>query len=226
MEKSEIELQLNKIIEDLEPQSKYKWIPYLGSDYLSENQTKRVLIVGESTYLENVEGGYWNSLHNLQEYPTRQVNEVAIHDRGNFFKAVRKIVQVDRNVDGKSFWDNVAFINMVRVPMFNSNQRPINAQYEFGSRLLLKMLPIIKPDVVIIFSKKSSDFFRGALKASSHILEEVGNYADRKIGKKHIYHFLINKGTPDQVEFIGTHHPRSGVKVNELKSYLTLHKIL
>ncbi len=129
--------------------------PWVGRNYNKGLSGKRVLVLGESHY-------DWDS-RNKETDPIDQslsvwcVAEQVVTDfRSRFYTSVAKafVGEYPTSKQRGSFWNSVAFYNYVQeIVGMGPRIRPTHEMWKASQPVFLRVLSVLKPDIVFVFGK-------------------------------------------------------------------------
>jgi len=177
--------------------------------WMGENYTKggfnglQLLFVGESTY---------HDPHSPEKkaLPTSKnlITAVLNGEQGRWTSFYTKIYKVTTGrthetpskEDIKRFWESVAFVNYIPVPIASTSRvRPTNDQWESAREPFLKVLAEVNPDGIILLGKEL-----GRKLIGTRVVERKSS---KKIDVGYIQ--VGNRSIPTRVEI---QHPSTGFK--------------
>ncbi|MCQ2199016.1 MAG: hypothetical protein MJZ19_04765 [Paludibacteraceae bacterium] len=138
------------------------WIPWVGDNY--ENASCKVLLVGESVYATNDNDDtleHYDEINSNPDYVRERNVKWWANDEKNvnprpFPKNTMDLLcRENAQLDKNSFWNGVAFTELIQVAMSNSSDRPASAQREAGLVALFETIDILKPDYVLFLHNES-----------------------------------------------------------------------
>lgn len=142
-----------------------RFIPYKGELYWDGMDGQRVLLLGESHYRTE---GLSDALEVTRPFTQDHFREMASQVRssrdGPFFKALdlvltgRKDFELHEAADA---WKRVAFMNLSQVLAGSqANHRPRNVALRDGGDVLVRdILPVLRPDVVLVLGRTAWRLF-------------------------------------------------------------------
>lgn len=151
--------------------TRHKWpdavrfIPYCGELYWEGLDGERVLLLGESHYRKE---GLSDSLEVTRPFTQDHFREMALPVRkggdGPFFKALDLVLVGQQDFDlqeAADSWKRVAFMNLSQsLAGSQANHRPRNeALREGGDVLVRDILPMLRPDVVLVLGRTAWRLF-------------------------------------------------------------------
>ena len=126
-----------------------KWRPWIGDHY------RGLVVLGDSHYED---GHYWQEGNN-------DVPSILIRKRlaervefAKFFSPVEQCLINNEFVESNqrnALWQGVAFWNVVPRLLSNSKEPPANDDFSQGWTIFFQIADIIRPEVVLVFSKRS-----------------------------------------------------------------------
>ena len=122
-----------------------KFQPWIGENY-ETNPKGRILLLGESHYL--------NGEKETSDFTTQVVNNFKNHFEdfnSPFFERIGKIFD---SKDCFKIWNNVAFANLIQSGLDKAKTQPLDEDWETINPAFEKLLAALKPDKVIVFSKR------------------------------------------------------------------------
>ncbi|MBB3842763.1 uracil-DNA glycosylase [Xanthomonas arboricola] len=149
----------------------YRWpvavrfTPYWGDLYWEGIQGKRVLLLGESHYRRE---GLSDSLEVTRPFTQHHFREMALPVRngrdGSFFRALDLVLTGQQGFqlqEAAEAWRRVAFMNLSQAfAGSQANHRPGNQALRDGGDVLVRdILPVLRPDVVLVLGHTAWRFF-------------------------------------------------------------------
>ncbi|MBK0024702.1 hypothetical protein IAE57_00860 [Stenotrophomonas sp. S48] len=143
-----------------------RFIPYMGDHYWEGIDGQRVLLLGESHYRRE---GVSDALGVTRPFTQDHFREMALPVRngrdGPFFKALDLILtgrQDFKLQDAAEAWRRVAFLNISQAfAGSQANHRPRNQALRDGGDVLVRdILPLLRPDVVLVLGRTAWRLFR------------------------------------------------------------------
>lgn len=125
-----------------------KFQPWIGNEY-GENNSDRLLLLGESHYLQGEE--------NHQSDFTTQVVTNFLNDEQMetpYFKRINLLFNQD-----KSFWDKIAFANLIQSGLDVSKSQPTEEDLSTIAPAYKILLNTLKPNKVVVLSKRMWDYW-------------------------------------------------------------------
>jgi hypothetical protein len=173
-------------LDDRHWSSEIGFLPFVGPSYEHGITEIRVLLLGESHYIEQgidnspeVTRPYTRKIFNDRIEPKRQAGD------GRYFPPLDRLLtgKVDPSPqDAASIWRRVAFSNLVQEFVgTKGGDRPEGTQFCDGSRILVEhVLPVLRPDVVLVLGRET---WRG-LDAGA-VLRELQPYCAEEVRARH-----------------------------------------
>lgn len=209
-------------IQNLNP----NWLPWIGKDFNSNENKKRLLIVGESNYLnEQVDVTEKDYMRKLIEkdgthngwYETNQFI-------GERHIKLEKILSVDPNdVNSKrKFWGESVYFNLIQTPLESrdENDRPHYSLYLEGWNVFFQLLAILNPHYCIMNGVESYNHFYeryaekfGYSTIDKIKLDKIGGAYPRKI-------VLENISSGDKIKILFIQHTSRGMKLEPWECFI------
>lgn len=213
-------------IKDLNP----NWLPWIGKDFNSPENKKRILVVGESCYLtEDVDVNQDEYIRKLIEkdgtldgwYETNQFI-------GQRHIKLEQILSIDPNdVNSKrKFWEKSVYFNLIQTPLESRDEkyRPLYPLFLTGWEVFFQLLAILNPHYCIMNGVQSYDHFYeryaekfGYSTVEKIKLEKIGNTHPRKI-------ILENISSGNKIKILFIQHSSSRISKIRLESWQTFIK--
>ncbi|HYQ24392.1 uracil-DNA glycosylase family protein [Stenotrophomonas sp.] len=162
------------------------FVPYVGKRYLGGFEGRRVLLLGESHYRSE---GIDNDPLITRPFTRRTFDDMQTCTReggGKFFNELDRLLtnQTDPSLPlAADAWQQVAFCNLSqRFAGTASGHRPSSDDFREGSDVLLKyILPILRPDVILVLGRTAwRRFNHGKLADHPVFLAPRANSAERR----------------------------------------------
>ncbi|MGB3472853.1 MAG: hypothetical protein WBA51_18705 [Erythrobacter sp.] len=128
--------------------------PWVGENYekVGLRDGQKLLLVGDSHYASDISDGRNTDLTN------KVVHQMIDDGEWAFFKHVRMVANgLEEPIEMKSFWHQVAFVNLLQETLPESSSIPSKKQIANGWLALRETVEELKPDVMFIFSARAWD---------------------------------------------------------------------
>lgn len=135
------------------------WLPWVGLQYASQPDGKRLLIVGESHYYDEKEfPGSKKAVMNPIE--TRWIaKKMGMDSETNgtrFFQSVNAVLDGLGPITKKALWEKSAFYNFIQRPMNTNKERPSDDDYKVALSAFRHILYVLKPDACLFFGVEAA----------------------------------------------------------------------
>lgn len=151
-----------------------KWLPWVGANFETLELKDRLLIIGESHYLSDVEGSA--EKHDSETYTRRVIEELAI-DRCYYgtriFPNLHKTLFGHDKFNSKIFWNLVSYYNFIQRPMDSNKKRPGNSDYLKGWKTYLEIIKILKPKTCLFIGTSAANSLTKALENTGFSTDKI-----------------------------------------------------
>ena len=183
-----------------------KWLPFVGDNYLKISDNNKLLIVGESHYLDPDDPKSIER-HNSIDFTREVIDELAI--RGNhygtrIFPKFHKAMFANNEFDTKTFWNLTSFYNFVQRPMETNKNRPTDDDFYNGWLTFFETIKILKPKTCLFIGVKASNSLKRQIRGSD--LELVSFTKEDKISKTCPRRATIKNADGQSIELIFIQH--------------------
>ncbi|MDZ7847413.1 MAG: ATP-binding protein [Owenweeksia sp.] len=195
-----------------------KWLPWVGSDYQQLPAGKKLLIVGESHYLDKDKLEKSTLRHSDPGYTRQVVQEIAIDGnkyKTKFYAPLHRCLFGTNKFDRNQFWQNIAFFNLVQSSSGDKKKRPRKSHYLEGWEFFAEALEALGPDKCLMLGTTSASHLKNGLRNTDLKLLEIKKH--KKIsgalprlailvtpsGKKVELHFIKHCSQIFQLEKVG-----------------------
>ncbi len=154
-----------------------EWLPWIGSNYLTSQNGKKLLLIGESHYFNSNEKGSVEK-HEDNGYTRIVIEKIAIGKEYKQYK--NKAAKIFPNVhftflgndycDTTSFWNKVGYYNFVQTPMNTNRGRPTKNDYTNGWRNFDEVIGVIRPDTCIFLGNSAAKHFPKIFNSGTKII--------------------------------------------------------
>ena len=184
-----------------------KWLPFVGKEYF--NQLDRLLIVGESHYLPVDED---EALYLRKEWTREFIYKEGLQIQPYYINTSKNklISNVEKTInifDPNFSWDNACYFNLIQrlLPSIQGKDRPVYHDYIFGLRVFSKLLPLLKPKMVLFCGIEASKHIKGVFEGEKIQINDIYT-PDEKINGSYPKVFEIKQDNIDcKVYFV--RHP-------------------
>lgn len=138
------------------------WLPWIGEKYFEIPSEHRMLVIGESHYLDQgkvpaeAEADRINKMR--RDYSQRMIGEDIQHKYyydvptyRNFHKALFN----NESLDFTKFWDKVGFFNLIQIPLDSNKNRPTKQEFEMGWQAFEEILKRLTPSYCIFIGSSA-----------------------------------------------------------------------
>lgn len=211
-----MEKELEKLVND----KILKWLPWVGENY----DQNKILFLGESHRYNDDENSF--EKHNNSNFTRDCVKDMGVNkneDRVSFYKNTHGFFEIENQTQSNSFWNKVAFMNIVQSPMRhvgNDRKGPNNQDFNNGWASVLKTLEVLKPEIIICLSLSGADKMKKAVKKSSFNLDL--HQWDYKINGIWAKKAIISNSSKQNLKIVFLKHPsvRGGNAFEEWRNFL------
>jgi len=166
------------------------WRPWIGRNYSKQPQGNRLLIVGESHYIGQVDDPAKISDvidgHHKDCSVTREavINGFIkrVWDKNHTFSGMRSLLFPDRSIDQMKFWDDVCFYNFIQRVMSSTAERPTQNDNTKGWKAFLKVVEILQPSQCLFIGVGASNHFNRVMRQQETVPFTNATKPDR-VGK-------------------------------------------
>lgn len=151
-----------------------KWLPWIGDQFLSVPNDKRLLIVGESHYHDSTPQSIQK--HNSPIFTREVIEELAIercYYGTKIFPNLHRALFRNDEFDSSTFWNLVSFYNFIQRPMETNNGRPSNKDFNNGWNVFLEIMSILKPKTCLFIGTTAANYMVNALQQTKYTTESV-----------------------------------------------------
>ena len=170
----------------------------------NEYARKKLLVLGESHYIEDYEEGEdiskftrWvvGDYCNAESYSARWMN--------TFTKFARALAGRETTVsENRTIWDSFIFYNYLQVPMSGTRMQGSNEDYEKAIEPFFSVLEMYRPDIVVIWGNRLWNYLPNT-HGFSWEPDIVIDYNEHKWGK-----YVLSNGK--EVKILPIYHPSVG----------------
>ncbi len=133
-------------------EEKLKWLPWIGSNFGKEEQLSKILIVGESHYLQrgNDVSKYEESKkkHSDPNFTREIISEMQRNEyKLKIFNNLNAIFQCQSDLEIHNFYSKIAFYNFIQEPVENIKIRPTDFRNDW--KAFKAIVKTIEPDICI-----------------------------------------------------------------------------
>jgi len=174
------------------------WYPWISTEY------KGTVVLGESNY------GGWGHDDWLEskDFTRNRIAGPALSGSADepLYRNLERAIYGKSDISAaeqKSFWNSVAYMNIVQRPMKTIEERPVREDFKNGWDLFWKANQILKAHTVIVIGTEPAKVqtFRQAL-TQQGITEISEEWSKEKNGSSYEYSFQLNKSELKHVVFI------------------------
>ncbi|MFT6338432.1 MAG: hypothetical protein ACJATI_005206 [Halioglobus sp.] len=197
-----------------------KWLPFIGQNYLSTPDNKKLLIVGESHYHNGTQGSI--DKHNDPNYTRIVVKELAIQREywgTKIFPNFHMALFGNDSFDTDAFWNLTSYYNFVQRPMITNKGRPSKKDYYEGWLVFFKTLKIIKPSSCLFIGVESSNSLRKVIQQSD--FELISFEKDNKINRTFPRRVTIKGTDSQQIDLVFIKHSSRYFSWDKWNEYIT-----
>jgi len=140
-----------------------KWLPWVGDNYLQTPQEHRLLIIGESHYLDKTQTQASIDKHDDANFTRKVIKEMAVdrnyYNRSKIFPNLHKALFRNDDFNSNIFWGHASYYNFIQRPMKSIKQRPSNQDYLNGWNSFFKVRDILNPTICLFIGSTAAYFF-------------------------------------------------------------------
>ena len=187
-----------------------KWLPFIGDKYLKISDNNKLLIIGESHYLDPDDPKSIER-HNSIDFTREVIDELAI--RGNhygtrIFPKFHKAMFANNEFDTETFWNLTSFYNFVQRPMEDKKVRPKDDDFYNGWLTFFETIKILKPKTCLFIGVKASNSLKRQIRGSDFELVSPIEY-DKIIDGAYPRRATIKNADGPSIELIFIQHTSS-----------------
>jgi len=208
--------QLDQKFDELEGLT---WYPWIGDEYFSANENNRILIVGESHFLDDTKESI--EKHNRKDFTRIVVKEIGIernYYKTKIFPNFHKAIFGNDNFNSSAFWNSVSFYNFIQRPLSSKNTRPMTTDFREGWQNFFDVINIIKPRTCIFIGNSSADHLGKEIKNSTYRTDGI-KWVE-KIGRTYGKVGKIKGENGIETQLIFIRHTNAYFKCEEWNNFL------
>lgn len=161
-----------------QPQTKYydeqlnlinnlTWLPWIGKEVPHSKSNFRLLIIGESHYVNEVEGIEYSTRYE-EVFKSKDYNRAVIKQcsvRGEWKNKTLANIErllVGKTLDTKSkeaLWQNLSYYNLIQRPMITNNGRPSFEDFILGWKVFIEVIKVLSPTHCLFIGVMASNSF-------------------------------------------------------------------
>ncbi|MGV9206036.1 MAG: hypothetical protein ACOC44_18670 [Promethearchaeia archaeon] len=152
-----------------------QWFPWVGDNYFSLPKGRRLMIVGESHYLDDDSKEKYKAskekLNNRYYLRERLIPEVINRNykhwegnHGNMYPYFHKMLFKNDKFNASAFYNLISFHTFIQRPMGNNRKRPSKFDIVLGWKVFFNLMDILQPTTCLFIGVNASNFLRKAAK--------------------------------------------------------------
>ena len=199
-----------------------KWFPFIGDNYLTVPEDKKLLIVGESHYHDNSQPSI--DKHNDQNFTRTTIQELAIDRSGgttrifpNFHRALFR----NDKFNSSKFWNLVSFYNFVQRPMETNKRRPSGGDFYKGWLTFFDTINISKPKTCLFIGTEASQSIKRAISETDFEIVSFARDEDEKISGCYPRKATIKNANGQVIDLIFIRHTSKMFSWDKWNKYLS-----
>lgn len=214
-----------------EHQNHLHWLPWVGKNYSKCPRGKKLLIVGESTYVpvnEEPEDGYdaetFTRMFILKE-GMKQAPWYNGQPTNHLIRNTEKAIFWDDDEQTDQFkrklWSSVAYFNFIQRLLDSNNSRPTEEDWKLGWTVFVNVLTILKPDLVLFCGVEASNqisSFMEAVNDSTYKAEDIKRH--EMIGNTYPRTTVISSHDNCKIPVIFMKHPSKYFQYDSWAAFL------
>jgi hypothetical protein len=196
-----------------------KWLPWIGEDYLFLEESKRLLIIGESHYHENTKESI--EKHDSITFTREVVVEMPMdkcYYGTKVFQNLHRALFGNDEFDSEIFWNLVAYYNFVQRPMVTIQGRPNYLDYINGWKTFFEIVKIIKPKTCLFIGTTAAYHLVEATKESG--FETDGVRWEDSIGNAYAKTAIIQDQQGHEIKLVFIRHTSQMFSWSQWNAYL------
>ena len=137
--------------------SNIKFLPWIGQNYHNGINGKKVLVLGESHYCENMADAVPTI---TQDIITDLFDPESEHEayKNTYTKFIKALAGQDLKFqERENIWNKVAFYNYVQSPLKKARVAPTPKEFQDSDIAFFETLEKLQPDYVIVWGKRMYD---------------------------------------------------------------------
>lgn len=201
-----------------------KWYPWVGEDYFNVPQEHRLLILGESHYLDPDNLEVSTKRHDDPQFSRLVIQEqgVTIYDDcPPTWPNLGKVLFYKSTYKRDVFWNSVSFFNLVQHPMKSIKKRPTAHDYRTGWKVFSEVVNLLQPSVCLVVGTSSANYLQKGL-SSSNIIASKPRYMV-KLNRAYAKTSLLNFKNGLDVKMYFIKHTSHHISFDQWNEYLNQH---
>lgn len=146
-----------------------KWLPWIGDNYFSAPQDRRLLIVGESHYHDKTEQSI--NANNEPTFTRDIIEEMGIDQCYygiKLFPNLHRTLFRNDSFDTAKFWNSVSFYNFIQRPMETNKGRPAWDDISNGWKVFAQLAEILQPNICLFIGTSSANSLNYCLQDTNY----------------------------------------------------------
>ena len=123
--------------------SELNFQPFIGKEF-GKQENNKVLFLAESFYDKDINISTTNHTSEL-------INEFLDGETYNLYMTIGRLFD---NIDCRKIWNEIAYANFIQRFFLTPSELPTKGDIEIGNNAFKVLLDTLKPDKVIVFSKR------------------------------------------------------------------------
>lgn len=138
-----------------------KWLPFIGTNYFELPKEKRILIIGESHYMNDNEE---DRIKFNNPEATRIFHEELGVDqsyyRTKIYQNLYRALFGNDDINGPCLWQFLSFYNFIQRPMVTKTDRPNKEDSLLGWNVFFQLLDFLAPSTCLFIGTSSYKFLK------------------------------------------------------------------
>lgn len=154
------------------------WLPWVGENYNSLPESKKLLIVGESHYHADQEDAEW---YKEDKQATRCIIKGNKSMNNKTLDNISRVIMGEKEAESSKVWSNFSYYNFCQRSMdMNNKERPSVEDFIKGWPVFIEITRILKPSHCLFIGVEALKYFEQAMTGNgiSHSIK----WADQQIG--------------------------------------------
>lgn len=151
-----------------------RWLPFVGDHFSQLDETRRLLVIGESHYHDKSEKSI--EKHSSSNFTRRVVDELAINRwyyGTRIFPNLHRALFGHDNFDSRAFWNLVSFYNFIQRPMVTNKGRPSYDDFYNSWTTFFEIIEILKPETCLFIGTSAANSLKQATQISNYRTDGV-----------------------------------------------------
>jgi hypothetical protein len=183
------------------------WLPWVGCHWNDRPLDRRLLIVGESFYADELKQPDSLQVRSRdRNYARKVVSECLINDEwgARTLCNIPKLLFGTSAIERHRFWGDTAYFNLVRRAMNSSSHRPTCEDFCDGWSVAFRIFEILRPSFCLMLGLTAAKSFNHSAKEAG--LEASSVSVGTKVGRTSSRRATLRYNT-GQAEFVFVQHP-------------------